>query len=202
MNLWYSSGSNSTALRPILRQLFVPLLFFDKWRLATLPHGLDSNVTQLLANLLTKPSVFYYLPIVIIYCFNKIIIIIIYMYIRAVSSYSLWYLVSEVKVNLFHIWICWNIQIFIHKGVSFSRKILLKLIHYKSLNSEVTWSRFKYFPLLATFAAKLIHFCTSYCSFSLHLRHIELQSFRWEKIRAFIRSILDFWSRVSLTLFR
>ena len=33
-------------------------------RLATLPYGLDSNVTQLLANLLTKPSVFYYLPIV------------------------------------------------------------------------------------------------------------------------------------------
>ena len=32
--------------------------------LATLPDGLDSNVTQLLANLLTKPSVFYYLPIV------------------------------------------------------------------------------------------------------------------------------------------
>ena len=31
---------------------------------ATLPYGLDSNVTQLLANLLTKPSVFYYLPIV------------------------------------------------------------------------------------------------------------------------------------------
>ena len=28
------------------------------------PYGLDSNVTQLLANLLTKPSVFYYLPIV------------------------------------------------------------------------------------------------------------------------------------------
>ena len=33
-------------------------------RLATLPNGLDSNVTQLLANLLTKSSVFYYLPIV------------------------------------------------------------------------------------------------------------------------------------------
>ena len=33
-------------------------------RLATLPYGLDSNVTQLLANMLTKPSVFYYLPIV------------------------------------------------------------------------------------------------------------------------------------------
>ena len=33
-------------------------------RLATLPYGLDSNVTQLLANLLTKPSVFYYLSIV------------------------------------------------------------------------------------------------------------------------------------------
>ena len=33
-------------------------------RLATLPYGLDSNGTQLLANLLTKPSVFYYLSIV------------------------------------------------------------------------------------------------------------------------------------------
>ena len=32
--------------------------------LATIPYGLDSNVTQLLANLLTKPPVFYYLPIV------------------------------------------------------------------------------------------------------------------------------------------
>ena len=34
------------------------------FRLATIPYGLDSNVTQLLANLLTKSSVFYYLPIV------------------------------------------------------------------------------------------------------------------------------------------
>ena len=33
-------------------------------RLATLPYGLDSNVTQLVANFLTKPSVFYYLSIV------------------------------------------------------------------------------------------------------------------------------------------
>ena len=33
---------------------------------------------------------------------------IIYMYIRAVYSNSLWYLVSEVKVNSFHIWICSN----------------------------------------------------------------------------------------------
>ena len=30
-------------------------------RLAMLPLGLDLNVTKLLANLLTKPSVFYYL---------------------------------------------------------------------------------------------------------------------------------------------
>ena len=101
--------------------------------------------------------------------------LIIYMYIRAVSSYSLWYLVSEVKVNLFHIWICWNIQILYIKDASFSHKILLKLIHFKSCNSGVTWSSFKYFPLLATFAAKLIHFCTSCCCFSLHLPHIELQ---------------------------
>ena len=39
-------------------------IYFFPSRLATLPYGLDSNVTQLLANLLTKPSVFYYLPIV------------------------------------------------------------------------------------------------------------------------------------------
>ena len=45
------------------------------------------------------------------------------------------------------------------KDESLSRKILSKLIHFKSRNSGVTWSRFKYFPLLATFAAKLIHFC-------------------------------------------
>ena len=68
-------------------------------------------------------------------------------YIRAVSSYSLWYHVSEVKVYLFHIWICWNVQIFNINDASFSCKILLKLIHFKSLNSGVTWFRFKYFPL-------------------------------------------------------
>ena len=38
--------------------------------LATLPYGLDSNVTQLLANLLTKTSVFYYLPIVLVILFQ------------------------------------------------------------------------------------------------------------------------------------
>ena len=36
----------------------------ENFRLATLPYGLDLNVTKLIANLLTKPSVFYYLPIV------------------------------------------------------------------------------------------------------------------------------------------
>ena len=61
------------------------------------------------------------------------------------------------------------------KDASFSRKILLNLTHFKSRNSGVTWSRFIYFPLLATFAAKLIRFCASYCSFLLHLPHIELQ---------------------------
>ena len=44
--------------------LVVLILEFLPAQLATLPSGLDSNVTQLLANLLTKPSVFYYLPIV------------------------------------------------------------------------------------------------------------------------------------------
>ena len=45
--------------------LVLLILEFLPARLATLPYGLDSNVTQLLANLLTKPSVFYYLPIVL-----------------------------------------------------------------------------------------------------------------------------------------
>ena len=44
--------------------LVLLILDFFPARLATLPHGLDSNITQILANLLTKPSVFYYLPIV------------------------------------------------------------------------------------------------------------------------------------------
>ena len=44
--------------------LVLLILEFLPGRLATLLYGLDSNVTQLLANLLTKPSVFYYLPIV------------------------------------------------------------------------------------------------------------------------------------------
>ena len=44
--------------------LVLLILEFLPARLAMLPYGLDSNVTQLLANMLTKPSVFYYLPIV------------------------------------------------------------------------------------------------------------------------------------------
>ena len=40
--------------------LFVLILEFFPARLAMLPYGFDSNVTKLLANLLTKPSVFYY----------------------------------------------------------------------------------------------------------------------------------------------
>ena len=44
--------------------LVLLILEFLPARLATLPYTLDSNVTQLLGNLLTKPSVFYYLPIV------------------------------------------------------------------------------------------------------------------------------------------
>ena len=48
-------------------------------RLAQLPYGLDSNVTQLFANLLNKPSVFYYFAnnyCILKFSFNKIIIIV------------------------------------------------------------------------------------------------------------------------------
>ena len=68
------------------------------------------------------------------------------------------------------------------RDASFSCQILLKLIYFKSFNRGVTWSRFKYFPLLTTFVTKFIHFCTSYCSFSLLLPHIELQWFRWVQV--------------------
>ena len=44
--------------------LVLLILEFFPDRLATLPQALDLNVTQLLANMLTKPSVFYYLSIV------------------------------------------------------------------------------------------------------------------------------------------
>ena len=47
--------------------LVLLILEFLLARIGTLPHGIDSNITQLLANLLTKPSVFYYLPIVSCY---------------------------------------------------------------------------------------------------------------------------------------
>ena len=46
-----------------IRKISYLLLKLFIARLATLPYGLDSNDTLLLANLLTKPSVFNYLPI-------------------------------------------------------------------------------------------------------------------------------------------
>ena len=45
--------------------LVLLILEFLPARLATLHYGLDSNVTQLLANMLTKPSVFYCFLIII-----------------------------------------------------------------------------------------------------------------------------------------
>ena len=44
--------------------LLILILEFLRARLAMVPYGLDTNVTQLPANMLTNPSVFYYLPIV------------------------------------------------------------------------------------------------------------------------------------------
>ena len=48
---------------------YLVLLIFDFFpaQLVMLPYLLDSNVTQLLANLLTKPSVFYYFANCIVY---------------------------------------------------------------------------------------------------------------------------------------
>ena len=57
------------------------ILEFFPARLATLPYGFDSNVTKLLANLLTKPSIFIILSIVSCNLVSiKIIIIIILLF--------------------------------------------------------------------------------------------------------------------------
>ena len=45
----------------------------------------------------------------------------------------------------------------------------------KTVQKNRELSGVKYFPVLATIAAKLIHYYTSYCSFFLHLPQIELQ---------------------------
>ena len=101
---------------------------------------------------------------------------IIYMHIRAVSIVILCDTLFRRSKLIFFIFESAETYRFLYiKDAPFSHMILLKLMHFKFRNSGVTWSRFKYFPLLATFAEKLIHFCTSYCSCSLHLHYIELQ---------------------------
>ena len=86
--------------------------------------------------------------------------------------YSLWYPVTEVKDNIF-LYGDFNISPMPHLAAI---KLLLKLINFKSFNSRVTWSRFKYFPLLATFRQSWYIFnCNSYLIFSLLLLHIEQQ---------------------------
>ena len=67
--------------------LVLVILEFFHAQLAMLPYGLDSNVTKLLANLLTKPSVFF-LPIVSCDIVSiKIIIIIIIIIIKLANVY-------------------------------------------------------------------------------------------------------------------
>ena len=68
--------------------LVLLILEFFSARLAMLPLGLDSNVAQLLANLLTKPSVFYYLPIVSCNLVSiKIIILLLPLYSEPCTAY-------------------------------------------------------------------------------------------------------------------
>ena len=87
---------------------------------------------------------------------------IIYMYyVRAVSGNSLRHLVSEVKVNLFHVLICCNMKIFKQEACLILPQDAIQVNPFQIYWYGVTWSRFKYFTLLATFVVKLIHFCTS-----------------------------------------
>ena len=74
------------------------------------------------------------------------------------SRYSLWYLVTEVKVIFFTFESADTWRFLYIKDASFICKMLLKLINFKSFHLWMTWSRFKYLQLLATFPEKLMHF--------------------------------------------
>ena len=60
------SISSSKLIIVVYMSIYLVILILDFFpaRLAAIPYGLDLNITQLLANLLTKQFVFYYLPIV------------------------------------------------------------------------------------------------------------------------------------------
>ena len=70
--------------------LVLLILEFFPARLATLPYGLDSNVTLLLANMLTKPSVFYYLPIVSCYLVSikLLLLLLLLLFVRYQQNYQ------------------------------------------------------------------------------------------------------------------
>ena len=65
-NVYIINVNSSKLIKVVYLSPYLVLLILEFFpaRLAMLPYGSDSNVTGLLGNLLTKPSVFYYLPIV------------------------------------------------------------------------------------------------------------------------------------------
>ena len=62
-----------------------------------LPYGLDSNVTQILANMLTKPSVFRYLPIV---SCNLVSIKLLLLLLLLLLLYRSWGMILKAKICL------------------------------------------------------------------------------------------------------
>ena len=83
------------------------ILEFLPARLATLPYGLYSNVTQLLANLLTKPCLFYYLPIVI--CNHVSIKLLLYYYYYYYLSFTMSIYMPEYSIPdllLYTVYVC------------------------------------------------------------------------------------------------
>ena len=64
-----------------------------------------------------------------------------------------------------------DIRIFLYvRDASFSCKMLLKLIHFKSFKEEMTWSRFKYFPCI------VCHFCGKTATFLYLKQQLKVKS--------------------------
>ena len=114
--------------------LVLLILDFFPARLATLPYnGLDSNVTQLLANLLTKPSVFYYL--LIISCNLVSIKLLLLLFIRNLSDTfqdkSLYKMFTIVTVIIYLIFCCRKIILLI-QVVKYSSAHIIMVILFGS----------------------------------------------------------------------
>ena len=118
--------------------------------------------------------------------------------------FLLWYYISEVRVNFFHV------RMFCYRWRFYTYRIphlVSRCCWRYSISSLLINSGGKCFFFNISHCFQLLRqswsiFCTKYCSFFLHLPHIEVQLSRWEKVTSLIMSIPYFWSIVFLAIFR